>query len=95
MIKEQEKQEDILQKRLENRMRLQKNIESEKSILVQKTLANEKIKNKIEDLSSQIQDKEQAISLKKSSLNELINQDLILKNSVKIEKIGKKTYNDI
>ena len=72
-------------------MRLQKNIESEKSILVQKTLANEKIKNKIEDLSSQIQDKEQAISLKKSSLNELINQDLILKNSVKIEKIGKKT----
>jgi len=76
-------------------MRLQKNIESEKSILVQKTLANEKIKNKIEDLSSQIQDKEQAISLKKSSLNELINQDLILKNSVKIEKIGKKTYNDI
>jgi len=95
LIKEQEKQEDILQKRLENRMRLQKNIESEKSILVQKTLANEKIKNKIEDLSSQIQDKEQAISLKKSSLNELINQDLILKNSVKIEKIGKKTYNDI
>ena len=80
------KTEEILQKRLENKQRLQKNIETEKSILVQKTTENEKLKNKIGDFKNQIYDKDQAISLKKCSLNELISQDFHLKNSVFYKK---------
>lgn len=82
--KEQEKQDDFLQKRIENRARLQKSIESEKSILFFKSSENEKQKNRNENMSHQISDIDQAISLKKNSLHELIYQDRILRNSVNL-----------
>lgn len=62
-------------------------METEKSILLQKTIENERLKNNIEGLNNEILEKEQAINLKKNSLFDLLDQDEKLKDSVKKKKI--------
>lgn len=80
--KEQKQIEEFVKKKSENFERFQKNIDNEKSILMEKTSENEKLKSEVEVLTNKISDIDQSLAIKKQTLQDLMQQDIKIKNSV-------------